>query len=80
MGTRDDEYDYLFKGEAMGSPALRRVPFGGPGHSPGPSSGYPRTEMGLSLSLSVWLVLRSSSSAPLPPFTKAGSPRRTPVS
>lgn len=62
----------------MGSPALHRVLFGGPGHSPGPSSGYPCAEIGLSLSLSVWLVLRSSSSAPFSPLTKVGS--RTPVS
>lgn len=36
MGTRDDEYDYLFKGEAVGSPTfLTESRFGGPGHSRG---------------------------------------------
>lgn len=41
MGTRDDEYDYLFKGEAVGSPTLHRLPFGGPGHSRGARAGLP---------------------------------------
>lgn len=49
MGTRDDEYDYLFKGEVMGSPTLHRVPFGGPETLPGePCGDYPAcTEIGL---------------------------------
>lgn len=58
MGTRDDEYDYLFKGEAVGSPTLPRLPIGGPpgGHS------VPRRAF-LRLPFSVWSVPWPPSSA-----------------
>lgn len=47
MGTRDDEYDYLFKGEAVGSP-VHRVPVRGLGTLPGDlRAGHPCTEVGL---------------------------------
>lgn len=37
MGTRDDEYDYLFKGEAMGSPTLHRLSSRSPDTPGGPA-------------------------------------------
>ena len=81
MGTRDDEYDYLFKGEAVGSGTLPRVPVWGPGTLPGdPPAGCPCPEIGLpQLFLSVRLILRSPSSAPFLPLTDGG-PHHTAVS
>lgn len=76
MGTRDDEYDYLFKGEVMGSPTLHRVWFAGPGRSRGTRVGATLVlkSASLSPSLSVRFVLRSPSSAPFPPPDRGSSP------
>ena len=69
MGTRDDEYDYLFKGEAMGSPTLfTESPVRGPETLLGdPRAGCPCPEIGLPQPfLSVRFVLRSPNSVLLP--------------
>lgn len=71
MGTRDDEYDYLFKGEAIGSRTLHS-PRSGTRDTLGGRAGHPCTDRGLPQPfLFVRFRLLPSSASPL---LRQGSP------